>query len=99
MVSPALQLSVKMPENRLQVWAASLLAGRASPPPLVTSQTCLLWLQTYIIHWEREKRRRYYGNRAVVYYRNWSEVSTPSPHFPHLLPLPLLPVSLSTHNR
>ena len=31
MVSPALQLSVKMPENRLQVWAASLLAGTTSP--------------------------------------------------------------------
>ena len=33
MVTPALQLSVKMPENSLQVWAASLLAGIIILPP------------------------------------------------------------------
>ena len=33
MVSPALQLAVKMPEKKLQVWAASLLAGIAPPSP------------------------------------------------------------------
>ena len=43
MVSPALQLSVKMPENRLQVWAASLLAGTSpSPHPSPSAYPSLL---------------------------------------------------------
>ena len=30
MVSPAMQLAQKIPERKLQAWAASLLAGRVS---------------------------------------------------------------------
>ena len=79
MVSPALQLSVKMPENRLQVWAASLLAGTflsalgagVVVEPLQFSSS----VQICTTLWGKERRRGCYANRAVVYYSSWSEVS------------------------
>ena len=35
MVNPAMQLASKIPDKKLQVWAASLLAGMASPASCV----------------------------------------------------------------
>ena len=91
MVTPALQLSVKMPENRLQVWAASLLAGSPLPHPPPTSSP-FVSVQISTTPSESLRRRRFCDSRAVEWQVNWSKVSS----LPHTQLSLLLSSYLST---